>query len=287
MLVAAPAAHRAGPEESAGVARPGGEPLRAREALDPRRYRRADRVDLGISTWLGAPAAELPMIVLSPAEDLAIGPSGTGEATPGLHLDGIPDDQAAGRGAAEMGVGPQLAVGALAPAVHGAAPQPQAGVVGAPLQLDDVALDGGVGGDAGRGCRGRRPRRRRRLGRWATVDVALLDEMVGPVEGTACRAVAGEPPSPSPIAAIAMPGTAAITAIEMAARSLWRLDQESTREERRCRFARELVGGLLTGVPAWRSSPSVRAGSPILLGGDLGAGGRQLGPERPPPAYPR
>src|ERR671910_839305 len=97
----------------------------------------------------------------------------------------------------------------------------------------------------------------------AAVDVTPLDETVGPVEGTACRA-AGEPPSPSPSAAIAMPGTAAITTIEMAARNLWRLDQESTREERRCRFARELVGGLLTGVPAWRSSPSVRAGSPIL-----------------------
>src|ERR671912_202292 len=60
------------------------------------------------------------------------------------------------------------------------------------------------------------------------VEVTLLDETVGPVEGTACRAVAGEPPSPSPIAAIAMPGTAAITTIEMAARNLWRLDQEST-----------------------------------------------------------
>lgn len=43
------------------------------------------------------------------------------------------------------------------------------------------------------------------------------------------------------MAAMAMPGTAPITTIKMAARTRCRLNHESTREERRCRFAPELV----------------------------------------------
>jgi len=102
----------------------GGETLNAREAVDPLRRRGADRVDLGIATWLGVPAAELGMVVLSPAEDLTVRAPGAGETAAGLYLHRIVDDQAAGGGTPEVGLGPQLSVGALAPAVNGAAPHP-------------------------------------------------------------------------------------------------------------------------------------------------------------------
>jgi hypothetical protein len=80
----------------------------------------------------------------------------------------------------------------------------------------------------------------------AVEETTTLDEVEGLVEGTVGWAAGGEPPPPSPMAAMAIPGTAAITSTEMAASSLCRLDQDSTREERRCRAARELIAEALS-----------------------------------------
>lgn len=92
----------------------------------------------------------------------------------------------------------------------------------------------------------------------------LLGEVVGMAEGIGCWA-AGVVASPPSMAAMAMPGTAPMTTIEMAARSLCRLDHERIREEGRCRLARELIAEAPRCIPAWRSSPfRTRAGGSTL-----------------------